>query len=79
MKAGDTLELRVDGGDYVSRITLNIELTGLGFSYLVLMNKLKSLHQICMNSLSIVFKYYLQHSSYEFCNWECTFLTLPEH
>ena len=32
---GDTLELRMTSGDYIRDITLNIELTGLGFNYLV--------------------------------------------
>ena len=35
MDVGDTLELRMTEGDYIERITLNIELTGLGFDYLV--------------------------------------------
>ena len=33
MDAGDTLELT--GGGYINYITLNIELTGLGYDYLV--------------------------------------------
>ena len=28
---GDTLELRMTGGNYIGGITLNIELIGLGF------------------------------------------------
>ena len=31
LDAGDTLELRLTEGNFVSYITLNIELTGLGF------------------------------------------------
>ena len=34
MDAGDNLELRMTSGDGVGYITLNIELTGLGFDYL---------------------------------------------
>merc|ERR1711971_500223 len=30
---GDTLELRMTNGHYLGRITLNVELTGLGFDY----------------------------------------------
>ena len=33
--AGDTLELRMTKGNAVSQITLNIELIGLGFDFLV--------------------------------------------
>ena len=33
LDAGDTLELRMTDGNYISHITLNIELTGLGFDY----------------------------------------------
>ena len=35
MDAGDTLELRIVHADYVHSITFNIELTGLGFDYIV--------------------------------------------
>ena len=35
MDYGDTLELRMTQGDYIGYITFNIELTGLGFDYLV--------------------------------------------
>ena len=35
MDAGDALELRMETGDYISKITLNIELIGLGFDYVV--------------------------------------------
>ena len=35
MDAGDTLELRMTNGDWIYDITLNIELTGLGFDFLV--------------------------------------------
>ena len=35
MDAGDTMELRMTDGDYISDIVLNIELIGLGFDYLV--------------------------------------------
>ena len=35
MDEGDILELRVIDGDYIYAITLNIELIGLGFDYLV--------------------------------------------
>merc|ERR1712192_1515 len=35
LDVGDTLELRMTSGDYIREITLNIELTGLGFDYLV--------------------------------------------
>ena len=35
MEAGDTMELRMTDGDYISDITLNIELIGLGFDYRV--------------------------------------------
>ena len=31
LRAGDTLELRMTGGGDIAKITLNIELTGLGF------------------------------------------------
>ena len=31
MDSGDTLELRMTEGEYIDRITLNIELIGLGF------------------------------------------------
>ena len=34
MDAGDTLELTMTSGEYISYITLNIELSGLGFDYL---------------------------------------------
>lgn len=34
MNLGDTLELRLEDGDWINRITLNIELTGLGFDFL---------------------------------------------
>ena len=33
LDAGDTLELRMTDGNYIAHITLNIELTGLGFDY----------------------------------------------
>ena len=33
MDAGDTLELKMTHGQYIDRITLNIELSGLGFDY----------------------------------------------
>merc|ERR1712172_230342 len=33
LEEGDTLELRMTHGHYMGRITLNIELTGLGFDY----------------------------------------------
>ena len=35
LDVGDTLELSLTGGDYIRAITLNIELVGLGFDYLV--------------------------------------------
>jgi len=35
LDAGETLELRMTQGDYIKEITLNIELIGLGFDYLV--------------------------------------------
>merc|ERR1711971_339038 len=35
MDAGDTLELRMTRGDYIHSISINIELTGLGFDYIV--------------------------------------------
>ena len=35
LDAGDSLELRMTGGQYIKQITLNIVLTGLGFDYLV--------------------------------------------
>ena len=35
MDEGDTLELRMTLGDRIKSITLNIELIGLGFDYLV--------------------------------------------
>ena len=35
LDAGDTLELRLMIGDHIKDITLNIELTGLGFDYVV--------------------------------------------
>ena len=35
MDAGDTLELRMETGDYISKITLNIELIGLVLDYVV--------------------------------------------
>merc|ERR1719400_1185512 len=35
LDAGDTLELRMTAGELISQVTLNIELTGLGFDYLV--------------------------------------------
>ena len=35
MDAGDTLDLRMTEGNYIKHITLNIELIGLGFDYLV--------------------------------------------
>ena len=33
LDAGDTLELRLTDSGYIAHITLNIELTGLGFDY----------------------------------------------
>ena len=35
LDAGETLELRMTAGEYIKEITLNIELIGLGFDYLV--------------------------------------------
>ena len=35
LDAGDTLELRMTEGTYINSITLNIELIGLGFDYIV--------------------------------------------
>ena len=35
MDAGDTLELRMTKGDWINEISLNIELIGLGFDFLV--------------------------------------------
>ena len=35
MDEGETLELRMTNGDYIYGITLNIELLGLGYDYLV--------------------------------------------
>ena len=35
LDAGDTLELRMTEGTYINSITLNIELVGLGFDYIV--------------------------------------------
>ena len=35
LDAGDTLELRLTKGDHIEDITLNIELTRLGFDYVV--------------------------------------------
>ena len=37
LDAGDTLELRIIKGHYISSITLNIELIGLGFDYICLL------------------------------------------
>ena len=34
MDAGDTLELKMTLGEWIKYITLNIELSGLGFDYL---------------------------------------------
>ena len=33
LDVGDTMELRMTDGNYIGEITLNIELTGLGFDY----------------------------------------------
>ena len=35
LDAGNTLELRMTEGTYINSITLNIELVGLGFDYIV--------------------------------------------
>ena len=35
MDAGDTLDLRMTSGNWIKEITLNIELIGLGFDFLV--------------------------------------------
>ena len=35
MDAGDTLDLRMTSGNWIKEITLNIELIGLGFNFLV--------------------------------------------
>lgn len=35
MDEADTLELRMTSGNWINRITLNIELIGLGFDYLI--------------------------------------------
>jgi len=35
LEAGDTLELKMTSGGDIAKVTLNIELTGLGFDYLV--------------------------------------------
>ena len=35
LEAGDTLELKMTSGGDIAKVTLNIELTGLGYDYLV--------------------------------------------
>ena len=35
MDEGDSLELRMANGNHIREITLNIELIGLGFDYLI--------------------------------------------
>ena len=52
LDAGDTLELKLRIGNHIKDIALNIELTGLGFDYVVYMMTLKIMRLIKMRGQS---------------------------